>query len=140
MPIEAIENNENKTDNAEQVISTTEAPENYVPVEENKQFSYYSVQKNSEITDKKVVLIQDTLPWNTNSNEELLNKLGIPYDKVTTQNFLMCDLSQYAVVIFANDQKFSAYDNYKEYLELFTELGGVIVFGAADIGWQEVFW
>lgn len=138
MPIEAIENNENKTDNAEQVISTTEAPENYVPVEENKQFSYYSVQKNSEITDKKVVLIQDTLPWDTNSNEELLNKLGIPYDKVTTQNFLMCDLSQYAVVIFANDQKFSAYDNYKEfkeYLELFTELGGVIVFGAADIGW-----
>ena len=44
------------------------------------------------------------------------------------------------MVIFADDQAFSTYNNYlefKDYMELYASLGGVIVFGAADGGWAD---
>lgn len=127
----------------ESIISSSSAPSGYVPQEEGK-----IVQKAARIKaldniadeGKKVLLVQDVLPWNQKTNEIVLSSLGIEYDKVTTQNFLSIDLSMYDVVIFANDQKFSAYENYeefKEYMELFASVGGVIIFGACDMGWSD---
>lgn len=118
------------------------APENYVPQKSEEKISPAARKaragENEET--KKVLLIQDTEPWDSDANEVVLNTLGYDYDLVGTQNFLRVDLTQYGVVIFANDQAFNAYENYKEfreYLELFAELGGVIVFGASDYGWAD---
>lgn len=86
---------------------------------------------------KKVLLIEDRNPWNSLANQTILGGLT-EYKKVTTANFLEEDLSQYAVIVFANDQPFNTYSNYaafKEYLEIFASIGGVIVFGACDAGW-----
>lgn len=90
--------------------------------------------------DKKVLLIQDNLPWSSNANTKILSSLGIEYQKVTTNQFLDVNLEEYALVIFANDQPFSTYNNYlqfKEYMELYASLGGVIIFGACDAGWAD---
>lgn len=92
----------------------------------------------AEEAGKRILLVQDDLPWDSNANIEVLDAMGVEYDCVATADFVTVDLTLYAVVIFANDQKFAAYENYKsfqEYLELFAELGGVIVFGACDEGW-----
>ena len=89
----------------------------------------------------EVLLIQDNLPWDSHANTTVLDSLGISYEMAGTQDFVSkVDLSQYKVVIFPNDQTFSSYKNYRtfrEYLELFAELGGVIIFGACDKGWSE---
>lgn len=59
---------------------------------------------------------------------------------MTTSEFLNVNLEEYGVIVFGNDQPFSTYDNYKEfkeYMELFASIGGVIVFGACDDGWAD---
>ena len=86
----------------------------------------------------RVLLIEDVLPWNSTANQEVLRGIT-EYDKTTTTEFLNVELENYGVVVFANDQPFDTYENYaafKEYLELFASLGGVIVFGACDAGWS----
>lgn len=88
---------------------------------------------------KKVLLIEDRDPWNSTANQIILSRLT-EYKKVTTEGFLNEDLSEYAVIIFANDQPFATYENYtkfKDQLELFASIGGVIVFGACDAGWAD---
>ena len=139
--IEISENTANKNINDETEIDTTQAPADYQPKEFSDETSC-SVEdsKRSSTSEKKILLIEDTLPWDCNTNSVLLNNLGYSYDKVSTKNFLSIDLTKYAVVIFANDQAFETYENYndfREYLELFAELGGVIIFGACDLGWAE---
>lgn len=87
---------------------------------------------------KKVLLIQDNLPWDSNANTQVLSQIGVDYQKVTTTQFLDVELEDYSLVIFANDQAFSTYNNYlefKDYMELYASLGGVILFGASDAGW-----
>lgn len=87
---------------------------------------------------KKILLIEDKLPWDSRANTDVLAKIGVDYQKVSTSQFLDVKLEDYAVVIFANDQPFNTYNNYvqfKEYMELYASLGGVIVFGASDAGW-----
>lgn len=120
--------------------STADAPENYVPAEDAN-VSGISVAREVDPSLPRVLLIQDTLPWSSNANETILSQLGVGYEKTTTAKFMEnVELEQYGVVIFANDQRFSAYKNYedfKEYLEVFAEVGGVIVFGACDNGWAD---
>lgn len=92
---------------------------------------------NAIDTQKKVLLIEDKNPWDSTANQIVLSGLT-EYKKVTTAGFLNEDLSQYGVIVFANDQPFATYENYaefKEYLEIFASIGGVIVFGACDAGW-----
>lgn len=125
------------SDNNEENIegSTIVAPEGYTL---NNTFLEEPVKLLSDDLDvKRVLLIEDNNPWDTNANQLVLSQIT-SYDKVTTSEFLSVDLSKYAVVAFANDQAFYTYENYnkfKEYLELFASLGGVIVFGACDSGW-----
>jgi hypothetical protein len=85
-----------------------------------------------------VLLIEDTSPWSTSTNSNVLTTLGISYKKVRTQDFLSQDLGNFSVIIFANDQQFSAYQNYssfREQIEMFAQMGGVVLFGACDAGW-----
>lgn len=126
--------------------SSAQAPEGYMPLTpmdgtEIPSQSNISVNSAEGIDDVRVLLIQDALPWNSYANTQILDGLGVAYDKTTTTNFVNnVRLENYDVVIFANDQAFSAYDNYaqfSEYLELYANLGGVIIFGACDAGWAD---
>ena len=92
----------------------------------------------SKSEDARILLIQDTLPWDSDANTVILDEIGQPYNVISTSQFINTELWNYDLVIFANDQSFRTYSNYaifKEYLELFTQMGGVIVFGAGDFGW-----
>ena len=123
------------TDNAA-ISSTSKAPEGYVA--ENTTIEKPALFRRKKPTETpKVLLIEDVNPWSSTANQTVLSDVT-EFDKVTTQQFLTVDLSQYGVIVFANDQPFSTYENYvefKEYMELFASIGGVIVFGACDAGW-----
>jgi uncharacterized protein YjdB len=115
--------------------ATNIAPENYKP--QNTFSKKTNVLGAVEESSKKVLLIEDQNPWNSNANQTVLSQIT-QYDKISTSDFLSIDLKNYGVIVFANDQPFSTYSNYakfKEHLELFANIGGVIVFGAADSGW-----
>lgn len=122
------------------VFSSSDKPGEGYKVKESQYIKGNGVKSlRNDKNQKRVLLIQDNLPWNTNSNAEVLSGIT-EYDLVSTSEFLTVDLSLYAVVVFANDQSFDMYENYKtfkEYLEKFASLGGVIVFGACDGGWAE---
>lgn len=118
-------------------FSSDVAPEGYVPVESFDEIAMFSLDRDSSIT-KKVLLIEDTLPWKSNANSAVLSSLGVSYDKVRTADFLTKNLGNYSVLIFANDQQFSTYANYSNFMtqvENFAALGGVVIFGACDGGW-----
>ena len=118
-------------------FSSDVAPEGYVPVESFDEIAMFSLERDSSIT-KKVLLIEDTLPWSSNANSAVLSSLGVQYDKVRTADFLTKNLGNYSVLIFANDQQFSTYANYSNFMtqvENFAALGGVVIFGACDGGW-----
>lgn len=130
------------TIDTEMYSDTAVAPEGYVP--RNITFDNMAVLAASDVTQEeteelpRVLLIEDVLPWDSTANQEVLAQI-CDYDKTTTTDFLNVELENYGVVVFANDQPFNTYDNYaafKEYLELFANLGGVIVFGACDAGWS----
>ncbi len=118
-------------------LSTNIAPEGYVPqnsyIDKNEGIKLFSTEETP-----RVLLVEDVLPWDSDANQVVLSQLT-EYDKVTTSRFLTVDLSKYGVIVFANDQPFNTYENYKafkEYMELFASIGGVIVFGACDAGWS----
>ena len=119
--------------------SSTTAPKDYEPRNEyiDEAVPIMSLAEDGG-KNAKVLLVEDVLPWDSLANQRVLAELT-QFDKVTTQEFLMVDLSKYGVIVFANDQPFSTYENYarfKEYMELFASIGGVIVFGACDAGWS----
>lgn len=144
----ASEETDNETDEQtnENILAenrtTTEAPKGYEPKydvaeKENKPRVDTFAQVTEEDANKRVLLVQDVRPWDTNTNEVVLSGLR-EYDKVTTSQFLTVNLANYGVIVFANDQPFDSYENYtsfKGHIETFARLGGVIVFGAADGGW-----
>ena len=123
------------------LLSTAEAPERYTP--KNTFLEHVDLLSDNPDADSetvpRVLLIEDVLPWNSTANQTVLSQI-CDYDKTTTTDFLNVELENYGVVVFANDQPFNTYENYaefKEYLELFASLGGVIVFGACDAGWSD---
>ncbi|MBR5519722.1 MAG: hypothetical protein IKU55_03290, partial [Clostridia bacterium] len=118
--------------------SSSEAPEGYVP--RASQFIQAQTLAEGEAVAMvpKVLLVQDVLPWDSNANATVLGAIT-EFSIVSTAEFLNVDLSEYGVIVFANDQPFSSYDNYvafSEHIELFASIGGVIVFGACDAGWS----
>ena len=64
------------------------APENYVPQKSEEKISPAARKARAGETEetKKVLLIQDTEPWDSDANEVVLNTLGYDYDLVGTQN------------------------------------------------------
>ncbi len=87
---------------------------------------------------RKALLVEDALPWKENTNSTVLSSMGVEFTKTTTAKFLNENLGNYSILIFANDQSFSTYENYSSFMnrvEDFAWLGGVVVFGACDSGW-----
>lgn len=93
-------------------------PDDYVPIApaERRRSRALNASEEEENTEKtQVLLIEDTLPWRNNTNSNLLNVLGISFKKVKTGDFLSQDLGNFSVIVFANDQQFSAYNNYSAF-------------------------
>lgn len=101
----------------------------------------------AEVSADRALLIQGDLPWGSNANTVLLDQLVSTghyagYDvktasEVSDENY---NLSGYKIVIFANDQSQTSYDQYsdilKNKLESYANLGGVVIFGICDMGWN----
>lgn len=126
----------------ESVGSSASAPAGYSPVvdDDSTKDVKAAAQQEYEDDDPRVILIQDVLPWDSNANETVLRNLGVSYIKVSTSDLDSLDLWEYDMVIMANDQPLQTYQNYKtfkENLDLFANLGGVIVYGACDEGWAD---
>ncbi len=100
-----------------------------------KRNAYIRAVKNENA---KILLVEDNYPWDSSANSIYLDAIGEPYNICGTGDILTEKLWNYQVVIFANDQGFSSYENYskfRKYIELFLQVGGVVIFGACDSGW-----
>nr|MBP3598770.1 hypothetical protein [Eubacterium sp.] len=98
-----------------------------------------AVEVREKLATTDVLLIQTVAPWKTATNEEVLNELGISFDKVTAQEAQSIEYSDYRVVIVANDQNSLTYTilkRQKERLEAFVEEGGILLYGACGHGWN----
>lgn len=91
-----------------------------------------------------VLLVQDRLPWSENSNTALLNRLVSEgyisgWDIVTSAKLAETDISGYDLIYIANDQNnttYSALGACGSKLTEYASAGGVIVYGACDMGWS----
>lgn len=92
-----------------------------------------------------VLLVQDRLPWNDDSNAVILDALREDgkindWDKTTTAAFSSMDLGKYDLIIIANDQATSFYnslDSINDAVADFAEAGGAVIYGACDRGWAD---
>ena len=86
-----------------------------------------------------VLLIQTSPPWETNSNEVVLDSLGLTYEFVTDWGQVQwANLTNYRVVLVVNDQTQAFYDGHAQHaqqLEDFVAQGGDLLFFAAGAGW-----
>lgn len=96
--------------------------------------------EDEEQDEALVLLVYDDLPWESRANEIVLEQLGLPYRRIGTAQLGQVNLWDYKLAIIANDQDSATYEGVKEFrdaLDLFINLGGVVVFGAADGGWAD---
>ncbi|MBQ3499432.1 MAG: hypothetical protein IJA87_09950 [Clostridia bacterium] len=121
-------------------VSSANPPDDYeIIFEESNDFSI-GVMSEVSNAENDILLIQDNLPWDSNANETVLRRIGANYDKISSSKLSSIDLGSYKVAIIANDQSVSSYANYKsirEQLDYFVNIGGVLIFGAADNGWAK---
>jgi len=93
--------------------------------------------------DANVLLIQDRFPWSSNDNVALLESMVedgyiAGWDLTTTANFASVSLSDYNVVLIANDQTTATYNQLRDLQDSLVEFataGGVVIYGACDNGW-----
>jgi hypothetical protein len=89
------------------------------------------------------LLIQDVVPWHTNSNALALSDLGIPYDVIKSSDIGTTDLSKYKFVMYASDQPTSYYKNVSANIgaiEEFVDHGGFLIGHCCDQGWHGGDW
>ena len=122
-----------------QEYSTVQAPENYQPT------SVLNVKKSlalksavAVVEQSDILLVQTSLPWDSEANTIVLNQLGYKYDIADISNVSTIDLFSYPVILIVNDQTQSFYDLYetqKSYFEDYVNGGGSLLFFAASDGW-----
>lgn len=91
-----------------------------------------------------VLLIEDTTPWRTNTNVELLNALVnagyiASWEKIASSQICNTDLLKYGMILIANEQADATYQNLvnnKDKFYSFANDGGVLIYGACDQGWK----
>lgn len=121
---------------------TATPPEGYQPTLSNTQYGNKrgKAAKDDPVVLKKadVLLIQTALPWGSNANTVVLNKLGYTYAIADIDAISTINLFDYKVVLIVNDQDQAFYNSYAtKYTEFETYVknGGTLLFFATDNGW-----
>lgn len=112
--------------------SSAIAPEGYTPTQ------LETVSGTFAVDGADVLLIQTSLPWDSNADTEVLTSLGYSYDIVDMSNIDTVNLFSYPVILIVNDQVQAFYDQYSNQIadfEAYVSSGGVLVFFAAGAGW-----
>jgi len=63
------------------------------------------------------LLVENKLPWGTDSNERVLADLGVPYDRIGGKDFASLDLSPYSTIILASVQTAHFYANVGKHMD-----------------------
>lgn len=90
------------------------------------------------IAGANALLIEDTLPWNTNSNSTTLTNIGIPFTKIASNTIGAYTLSDYDFVVFASVQNQPFYDNIAANfaaINAYVTGGGTLIAHSALWGW-----
>ena len=90
-----------------------------------------------------VALFQNWDPWDYPSNEEALDRYGVPYVVFRSSDFGSVDLSAFTKVVIASDQDQAFYngvDTYRWWFEDYVNNGGILEIHAADGGWHGGRW
>lgn len=143
----------------EEEDSSAQAPEGYTPVPSladkgepiqrmplalARSFSKAIPERSvAAIDTNRVLLVQTSLPWSSNANQQVLSGLNLDYTLIGIDRLASTDLTDYQMVIIANDQTQSFYNKYaevKSQLEDHVRAGGVLVIGACDRGWASGNW
>lgn len=89
------------------------------------------------------LLVQDVAPWDTNANETILNRLGVPFAAATASelaNLSQEALAQFTVIVVASDQPQDFYDllaAQMDKLGKWVKAGPrTLEFHGADMGWS----
>lgn len=97
----------------------------------------------AQLSPATVLLVQNAAPWDTTSNETILNRLGVPFASATAAELaaLSADaLAQYRVVIVSSDQPQAFYDvlaGQMDKLGKWVKAGPrTLEFHGADMGWN----
>jgi subtilisin family serine protease len=84
-----------------------------------------------------VLVVIDALPWDSDALFRVLSDDGIVFEAINSDSIADLDLGQFSLVIFANDQPQSFYDNYAanfDHYASYVENGGFLWVGAAAQG------
>jgi hypothetical protein len=82
-----------------------------------------------------VLLVQDTNPWGSTANFDVLDSLGYNYTVSNMEDISDTNLANYKLVILANSQSSNFYDGYADNqtkFESYVKNGGVLLFGTCD--------
>ncbi|MGN1348743.1 MAG: leucine-rich repeat domain-containing protein [Acutalibacteraceae bacterium] len=92
-----------------------------------------------------ILVIQDILPWTSDSNTKVLNDLLSDeyiggWDMTSTNNLENVNFNEYDEIYIANDQPTETYNRLAPYMDElvdFSRRGGTLIIGACDKGWAE---
>jgi hypothetical protein len=113
--------------------NSAEAPSGYTIQSTELDILPQSIQGQADI-----LLIETSLPWNSNADKTVLNALGYTYDIATMSNIDSIDIFRYPVILVVNDQVQAFYDQYAERVtdfENYVKNGNTLLFFAASDGW-----
>lgn len=86
----------------------------------------------------KALLVEDTLPWDYDSNSQTLSNIGIEFKKIDSSMLASESLGDYQFVVFASTQYQPYYDNIATNFSLidnYVQSGGILVAHSALWGW-----
>ncbi len=148
---EVAAENEKDKKNAEEGESDLNKDGSFNTVDRPEEYSIRPNAKNESAStvysmsgSVHALLIQSTMPWDTDSNVEMLDMLKTSgkiddYYISSVADATGIDFSEFKVILFANDQSSENYIEYeaiKTALEGYVYNGGVVLFGACDSGWS----
>jgi len=84
-----------------------------------------------------VLVVIDEFPWGSDALFRVLEEDGVVFETINSDSIADLDLGRYVLIILANDQPQSFYDNYATNAELFESFvsgGGYLWAGAASQG------
>ncbi len=115
----------------------------HTPIESINTISMRYTMRAAEEKGDRILLIQNSLPWDSDANIQLLQRLQdqgaiAGFDVCSVADFGTLELAKYSVISIANDQTTDTYEQCAAIirgLEFFVQGGGVVIFGACDRGW-----